>query len=76
MTQVIGVLRRSELASAGQPGCGTRPICSTGVNTLLREHGFTVRHDDDLVSLATTLRMPIRRRGSLENSRIAIADHA
>jgi methyltransferase (TIGR00027 family) len=42
---------------------------------LLRENGFAVQRDDNLVSLATTLCMPIHRRGSLENSRVAVADH-
>lgn len=39
-------------------------------------HRFTVQRDDNLVSLATNLRMPIHRRSSLENSRVAVADHA
>jgi hypothetical protein len=40
---------------------------------LLGAHGFTVEHDDDLLTLATALGGPIRQRGSLRNGRVAVA---
>jgi methyltransferase (TIGR00027 family) len=43
---------------------------------LLSANGFTVRQDDDLLTLAKTLKMPIHQRGSLENGRVTVADHA
>lgn len=41
---------------------------------LLGAHGFTVRRDHDLLVTANGLDMTFRQRGTLKNSRVAIAD--
>jgi hypothetical protein len=40
----------------------------------LVRHGFNVVTDDDLLTLAATLPMPVRQRRSLSNGRVAVAD--
>jgi methyltransferase (TIGR00027 family) len=40
---------------------------------LLTSHGFTADRDDDLVTLAEQLPIPVRQRRSLRNGRVAIA---
>ena len=40
----------------------------------LVRHGFNVVTDDDLLTLAATLPMPVRQRRSLGNGRVAVAD--
>ena len=40
----------------------------------LVRHGFNVISDDDLLTLAAALPMPVRQRRSLRNGRVAVAD--
>ena len=44
------------------------------MRALLTGNGFTVRSDDDLLTLAAALPMTIRQRGSLPSGRVAVAD--
>lgn len=46
----------------------------TAMSALLAEHGFEVNRDQDLLTLAYDLRVPIRQRGSLRTGRVVIAD--
>lgn len=41
---------------------------------LLRRHGFAVHRDDDLLSLARALPIPVHQRRSLQAGRVAVAD--
>jgi hypothetical protein len=41
---------------------------------LLASHGFSVNQDDDLLTLAEDLSIPVRQRRSLQAGRVAIAD--
>lgn len=41
---------------------------------LLRRHGFEVRRDDDLLSLAEALPMAVRQRRSLKAGHVTVAD--
>jgi methyltransferase (TIGR00027 family) len=43
------------------------------MRALLTSHGFTAEGDDDLLTLAEQLPMPVRRRRSLRNGRVATA---
>ena len=43
---------------------------------LLTRHGYTVRRDENLLATATTLAVPVRRRTSLGNSRVMVADRS
>jgi len=45
------------------------------MTALLSANGFTVRQDDDLLTLAKPLKMPIHQRASLQNGRVTVADH-
>jgi methyltransferase (TIGR00027 family) len=45
------------------------------MNRTVRAHGFTVRRDDTLLSLARRFATPVRHRRSMRDSRILVADH-
>jgi hypothetical protein len=44
------------------------------MSALLTGRGFRVVRDDDLLTLAAALPMKVGQRGSLRNSRVAVAD--
>lgn len=44
------------------------------MSELLRDHGFSVNRDDDLLTFANDLSVPVRQRRSLQAGRVAIAD--
>jgi O-methyltransferase involved in polyketide biosynthesis len=46
------------------------------MRALLTAAGFTVDSDDDLLAIAATLDLPVRRRGSLRNGRVVVAIRA
>lgn len=46
---------------------------SADMGRLLTDHGFNAIRDDDLLSVAETLAMPIRQRLSLRNGRVVVA---
>ncbi|HEY3008512.1 MAG TPA: class I SAM-dependent methyltransferase [Micromonosporaceae bacterium] len=46
----------------------------TAMRGLLGAHGFSVRGDDDLVTLAEGLNLSVRQRRSLRTGRVAVAD--
>jgi len=45
-----------------------------GMRELLTRHGLAIVRDDDLLSLAEQLRVPIKQRRSLRTGRVAVAD--
>ena len=44
------------------------------MSELLRGYGFSVNRDDDLLTFANDLSVPVRQRRSLQAGRVAIAD--
>jgi methyltransferase (TIGR00027 family) len=44
-----------------------------GMRGLLARHGYTVARDDDLLTIAEQLHVPVRQRRSLRNGRVATA---
>lgn len=47
---------------------------ASAMRDLLGRNGFTVRSDDDLLTIATRLTAPTPRRASLRSGRVAVAD--
>ncbi|WP_426562766.1 class I SAM-dependent methyltransferase [Angustibacter sp. McL0619] len=67
----------SRLAGSPDPLAGEPRRSSWSAQTmarLLADHGLVVRRDDDLLTLAEQLAMPVTQRGSLRNGRVAVAD--
>jgi hypothetical protein len=46
----------------------------TAMAELLTGYGFALKRDDDLLTLAQALPVPIRQRRSLQTGRVTIAD--
>jgi hypothetical protein len=44
------------------------------MSQLLAGHGFDLNRDEDLLTLAHDLTIPVRQRRSLQTRRVAIAD--
>ena len=70
---------RAMTALARRPSpWATEPRRSSWTPTAMREllavHGFTVRRDDDLLTLAEGMNLPVRQRRSLRTGRVAVAD--
>jgi methyltransferase (TIGR00027 family) len=70
---------RAMTALARRPSpWATEPRRSSWTHTAMREllgaHGFRVRGDDDLVTLAEGLNLSVRQRRSLRTGRVAVAD--
>jgi len=63
------------LATVGSGGgfCGVRSRRRFGAGSV-RRHGYTVARDDDLLTMAEQLYVPVRQRRSLHNGRIATAN--
>jgi hypothetical protein len=64
------VRRRSILSDERRRSSWT----SSEMADLLASHGFQVRRDDDLLSLAKVIGSPVRVRRSLRAGRLAVAD--
>ncbi|MBX6355030.1 MAG: class I SAM-dependent methyltransferase [Micromonosporaceae bacterium] len=77
---VLGRLfvRAVSLPARGRHPWANEPVRSSwtpaAMADLLRHHGFAVRRDDDLLTLADALPIPVRQRNSLRAGRVAVAD--
>jgi methyltransferase (TIGR00027 family) len=75
------VVARALMASTGRSTMWARePWRSTwtpaAMAGLLARHGFAVTRDESLLDAATALATPVRRRASLRNGRVVVADRA
>lgn len=70
--RAVSALVRYASPLAGEPWRST--WTPDRLRRLLGRHAFTVRHDDDLLTLATAYAMPAAPHGSLSNGRVLIAD--
>jgi hypothetical protein len=75
-----GVVRAilGKVAGRGNNPWAAEPWLSTwsprDMARLLALHGFAVRDDRDLLTIATTLGIPLGQRFSLRNSHVAVAE--
>ncbi len=82
LSTVLGrMVARAMAAAAGRRSpWADEPVRSSWtpdtMSKLLATHGFHVGRDDDMLTVASGLTMPVRQRRSLQSGRVAIADLA
>jgi methyltransferase (TIGR00027 family) len=72
MMRAVSLVARRPDPLAGEPQRSA--WTPADMQRLLTDHGFVVRQDDDLLTLAGRLPMAVRQRMSLRNGRVVVAD--